>query len=50
MEQFYYYWSMWFVWVLTTFIFENTKIRIAVSVFILNNINIIINEIALYFS
>nr|WGD68876.1 hypothetical protein P5630_16330 [Bacillus subtilis] len=50
MEQFYYYWSMWFLWVLTTFIFEKTKRRIAVSVFILTNIILSIHDIALYFS
>lgn len=41
---------MWFLWVLTTFIFEKTKRRIAVSVFILTNIILSIHDIALYFS
>ncbi|TDO13567.1 hypothetical protein DFO69_2016 [Bacillus subtilis] len=50
MEQFYYYWSMWFLWVLTTFIFEKTKRRFAVSVFILTNIILSIHDITLYFS
>ncbi|MGE9753138.1 YphA family membrane protein [Bacillus inaquosorum] len=49
MEQFYYYWSMWFLWVLTTFIFEKTKRRFAVSVFILTNITLSIHDITLYF-
>ncbi|MEC2058870.1 MULTISPECIES: YphA family membrane protein [Bacillus] len=50
MEQFYYYWSMWFLWVLTTFIIQKTKRRFAVSVFILTNIILSIHDIALYFS
>ncbi|KAF1679812.1 MULTISPECIES: hypothetical protein [Bacillus] len=49
MEQFYYYWSMWFLWVLTTFIFEKTKKRYAVSVFILTNMILSIHDFTLYF-
>ena len=30
MEEFYYYWSMWFLWVLTTFIFEKDEKTISV--------------------
>ncbi|MCC8351347.1 MULTISPECIES: hypothetical protein [Bacillus] len=50
MEQFYYYWSMWFLWVLTTFILGKTKRRFAVSVFILTNIILSIHHFTLYFS
>ncbi|MCY7916225.1 hypothetical protein [Bacillus vallismortis] len=50
MEQFYYYWSMWFLWILTTFIFAKTKRRFAVSVFILTNMILSIHDITLYFS
>ncbi|MFP7230568.1 hypothetical protein SFC70_01070 [Bacillus subtilis] len=50
MEQFYYYWSMWFLWILTTFIFEKTKRRFAVSVFILTNMILSIHDITLSFS
>lgn len=38
MEEFYYYWSMWFLWVLTTFILEKNKTRFFTSAFILLNI------------
>ncbi|MEC1260514.1 hypothetical protein P9D34_08665 [Bacillus swezeyi] len=38
MEEFYYYWSMWFLWVLTTFILEKNRIRLFASAFILLNI------------
>ncbi|MCI4171184.1 YphA family membrane protein, partial [Bacillus spizizenii] len=40
---------MWFLWVLTTFIFEKKKRRFAVSVFILTNIILSIHDITLYF-
>ncbi|ASB88689.1 hypothetical protein OZL92_04355 [Bacillus sonorensis] len=38
MEEFYYYWSMWFLWVLTTFILEKNRTRFFASAFILLNI------------
>ncbi|WP_406620585.1 hypothetical protein [Bacillus atrophaeus] len=50
MEPFYYYWSMWFLWILTTFILEKTKSRFIVSVFILTNIILSIHHFTFYFT
>ncbi|AIU82269.1 hypothetical protein H2N74_11135 [Bacillus velezensis] len=50
MEPFYYYWSMWFLWILATFIFAKTKSRFYVSVFILTNMMASIHQITAYFT
>ncbi|KXZ21996.1 hypothetical protein AXI59_12130 [Bacillus nakamurai] len=50
MELFYYYWSMWFLWILATFIFAKTKSRFHVSVFILTNIMASIHHMTVYFT
>ncbi|MFN2745575.1 MULTISPECIES: YphA family membrane protein [Bacillus] len=48
MEQFYYFWSMWFLWVLTTFILKKNRSRLFASAFIL--LNIILSMYQLHFS
>lgn len=50
MEPFYYYWSMWFLWILATFIFAKTKSRFYVSVFILTNMMASIHQMTAYFT
>ncbi len=48
MEEFYYYWSMWFLWVLTTFILEKNSFRFYASAFILLNIMLSMYQIQLF--
>lgn len=48
MEEFYYYWSMWFLWVLTTFILEKNSFRFYASAFILLNIILSMYQVQLF--
>ena len=48
MEEFYYYWSMWFLWVLTTFILEKNRFRFYASAFILLNIILSMYQVRLF--
>lgn len=45
MEMLYYYWSMWFLWIIATFIWKKDNFRFVVSIFLL--INIILSQITL---
>lgn len=45
MEMLYYYWSMWFLWIIATFIWKKDKFRFLVSFFLL--INIILSQMTL---
>ncbi|MCY8019359.1 hypothetical protein MOC11_21925, partial [Bacillus haynesii] len=48
MEEFYYYWSLWFLWVLTTFILEKNSFRFYASAFILLNIILSMYQVQLF--